>query len=202
MRGKEKPNGCVCVGLGEWYSPIAPGTGLHPRPASATTLKQWFPEIDPVGWSTTWYPSRRGETVEEIHDRVDGYLSVFVPHLERVYAQHKVIMLVSHAATIIALVRGLLGKRSLPVRAGCCSLTEFARGGGEDWKVVGGWEVKKFVDGAHLKDGALRDWGFEDIEIGSGKVFTSAKSLFVLLTFHRLSKTKVKSTQCWRKINQ
>ena len=87
-------------------------------------------------------------------------------------------MLVSHAATVIALIRGLVGKRDLPVRAGCCSLTEFARKEGKDWKVIGGWELKKFVDGTHLKDGASRDWGFEDIEIANGKVIKS------LLTLH------------------
>lgn len=157
-------------GLGEWYSPVAPGTGLHPRPSAASTLKQWFPEIDPTGWSTTWYPSRRGEDVEEIHDRTDGYLSVFVPHLERVYPQHKVIMLVSHAATAIALTRGLLGNRKLPLRIGCCSITEFVRNEKEDWKVIGGWEVRRLADGAHLEDGASRDWGFEDIVVANGKV--------------------------------
>jgi len=41
---------------------------------------------------------------------------------------------------------------------------------GKDWKVIGGWELGKFVDGTHLKDGASRDWGFEDIEIANGKV--------------------------------
>lgn len=81
-------------------------------------------------------------------------------------------MMVSHAATTIALVRGLLGDRSLPVRVGCCSLTEFVKKEGADWGVIGGWEAKRLVDGAHLKGGALRDWGFEDIEIANGKVMT------------------------------
>lgn len=85
-------------------------------------------------------------------------------------------MLVSHAATIIALVRGLLGNRNLPVRVGCCSLTVFTRKEGDDWKVIGGWEDKKFVDGTHLKGGALRDWGFEDAEIANGKVVTVTES--------------------------
>ncbi|KAF9651943.1 phosphoglycerate mutase-like protein [Thelephora ganbajun] len=157
-------------GLSEWYSPVALGTGLHPRPASTSSLKRWFQEIDPAGWSTTWYPSRRGEGVEEIHDRADGYLSVFIPHVERVYPQHKVIMLVSHAGPIIAFARSLVGDRNLPIRVGCCSLTEFVRKQGEDWKVIGGWEAKKLADGAHLKNGASREWGFEDIEIANGKV--------------------------------
>ena len=113
-------------------------------------------------------------------------------------------MLVSHAATVIALLRGLLGNRSLPARVGCCTLSEFTRKEGDDWKAVGGWELKKFADGAHLKDGALRDWGFEDVEIADGKVITAVESLlaFVLLTSHRSSKTRVKWTRCWRKMNQ
>jgi len=157
-------------GLSEWYSPVVPGTGLHPRPGPASSLKQWFPEIDPEGWSTSWYPSRRGEDVGEILDRADGYLSVFIPHLERVYPQHKVIMLVTHAATTIALTKSLLGDRNLPVRVGCCSLGEFVKKKGEDWNVIGGWEAKRVADGAHLQDGASREWGFEDIEVADGKV--------------------------------
>jgi len=79
-------------------------------------------------------------------------------------------VLVSHAATIIALVRSLLGERNLPVRVGCCSISEFVKKEREDWRVIGGWEVKRLADGAHLQDGASRDWGFEDIEIANGKV--------------------------------
>jgi len=108
--------------------------------------------------------------VEEIHDRTDGYLSVFIPHVERLYPQHKVIMLVSHAATVIALARSLCGDGKLPIRVGCCSLTELVRKEGEDLKVIGGWEAKKLADGAHLEGGAPRDWGLEDIEISHGKV--------------------------------
>lgn len=110
-----------------------------------------------------------------MHDRADGYISVFVPHLERLYPQHKVIMLVSHAATIIALVKSLLGDRNMPLRVGCCSLSEFVRKEGEDWKVIGGWEAKKVADGTHLKDGASRDWGLEDIQVANGKVKISMK---------------------------
>ena len=119
--------------------------------------------------------------MEEIHDRTDGYISVFIPHVERLYPQHKVIMLVSHAATIIALIRSLHGDRKLPVRVGCCSLTELVR---KEEKAIGGWEVKKLADGAHLEGGAPRDWGLEDIEIAHGKVTVATKvaGLRVLIT--------------------
>ena len=115
--------------------------------------------------------------MEEIHDRTDGYISVFVPHVERLYPQHKVIMLVSHAAPIIALIRSLHGDRKLPVRVGCLSLTELVRKEGEDLEVIGGWEVKKLAGGAHLDGGALKVWGFEDMsERARRKVIPATKS--------------------------
>jgi len=114
--------------------------------------------------------------VEEIHDRTDGCISVFIPHVERLYPQHKVIMLVSHAAPIIALIRSLHGDRKLPVRVGCFSLTELMRKEGGDLKVIGGWEVKKLADGSHLEGGALRDWGFEDMtDVARGQVIIAKK---------------------------
>lgn len=156
-------------GLSEWYSPVKAGTGLHPRPASASELKKYFPEIDD-SWSSIWYPSRKGEDVEQVHDRVAGFLKLFVPEVERRFSgKHRRILLVSHAATVIALARELLGNRGLPLRIGCCSLTELHRKAGTD-QVLGAWDAKTLGDGAHLKEGASRDWGFEDIEIADGKV--------------------------------
>ncbi|KZT30425.1 PGAM-domain-containing protein [Neolentinus lepideus HHB14362 ss-1] len=156
-------------GLSEWYSPVEAGTGLHPRPASATELKKHFPEIDD-SWSSIWYPSRKGEDVDEVHDRVAGLLKLLVPEVERRFSdRHHRILLVSHAATVIALARELLGNRTLPLRIGCCSLTELDRKS-EANVVLGGWEAKRLGSGSHLKEGASRDWGFEDIEIADGKV--------------------------------
>lgn len=156
-------------GIAEWYSPVVPGTGLHPRPGSASSLQAYFSEIDP-SWYTVWYPSRKGEDVEEIHARIDGFLGVFIPEIKRRYVgKHSRILLVSHAATVIALARTLLGTKDLPLRVGCCSLSEFTctsntgRGGPS-------WTATRLADGSHLKEGASRDWGFEDIETERGRV--------------------------------
>ncbi|KAG6842619.1 hypothetical protein C0991_000145 [Blastosporella zonata] len=157
------------AGLAEWFSPVEPGTGLHPRPGSAESLKQYFPEIN-TEWSSVWYASRKGEDVEEIHNRIDGFLEAFALEVERKFpGTHSRVLFVSHAATIIALARSLLGDRESPIRVGCCSISEFdpipdSQG------MVGGWKAKRLADGSHLKDGASRDWGFEDIEIEHGKV--------------------------------
>jgi len=156
-------------GLSEWYSPVNPGSGLHPRPSSASALREYFPEVDDT-WSSIWYPSRKGEDVEACHDRVGGMLESLIPEIDRRFmGKHKRILLVSHAATIIAVIHELLGIRDLPLRVGCCSLSTMKRREGAE-KIVGGWKAVRVADGQHMKDGATRDWGFEDIVIADGKV--------------------------------
>ncbi|TFK41114.1 histidine phosphatase superfamily [Crucibulum laeve] len=156
-------------GMSEWFSPVVPGTGLHPRPGSATSLKGYFSEIDP-SWHSIWYPSRKGETVEEIHDRSDGFLRAFIPEVERKF-DHSRILLVSHAATVIALARSFLGNRELPLNVGCCSLTELTRKTDTpSSEVLGCWTALKLADGAHLSQGTSREWGFQDIEVDKGRV--------------------------------
>ncbi|PAV22401.1 phosphoglycerate mutase [Pyrrhoderma noxium] len=156
-------------GISEWYSPVKPGTGLHPRPGLPEELQSYFPQIDPY-WSPVWFPSRKGESVEEAHDRVGGMLEVLHAQIERKFPrQHERILMVSHAATVIALTRELLSDRELPLRVGCCSLTELKRKDGRDG-VLGSYEHIKLASGEHLEEGASRDWGFEDIVIKDGKV--------------------------------
>ncbi|KAG2120964.1 histidine phosphatase superfamily [Suillus discolor] len=149
-------------GLSEWYSPVAPGTGLHPRPSSATVMQTYFSEIDP-SWSSIWYPTRRGEDVEALHERANGKHALAV--------KHKNILLVSHAATVIVLCRALLAQPDLPLRVGCCSISEFSRKPNASG-VLGAWEAKYLASGSHLKEGASRDWGLEDIQIANGKVIS------------------------------
>jgi len=57
--------------------PVIPGTGIHPRSASATSLKALCPEIDD-SWSSLWYPTRKGEDLEELHVRTASFANVFV----------------------------------------------------------------------------------------------------------------------------
>lgn len=122
--------------------------------------------------------------MEEIHDRVDGFLETLIPEIHRRYpGKHTRILLVSHAATIIALTRGLLGDRSLPMRPGCCSLTEVTRKEGAE-KVVGGWAPERLADGAHLSKGSTRDWGFEDVEIDKGKVCLCSISPHLVVSYN------------------
>lgn len=170
---------CMSAGLSEWYSHAAEGTGLHPRPGSAKSLQAYFPEIDDT-WSSVFYPPRTGEDVTEVHDRASAFLGALIPETERRFSPNRV-LLVSHAATIITLIRDLAGNRDLPVRVGCCSLTKATRKA-DAAGVAGAWNLELVADGAHLSGGASRDWGFEDIEISNGQVSALETSIEWFLT--------------------
>ncbi|KAF8168057.1 histidine phosphatase superfamily [Crassisporium funariophilum] len=161
-------------GIAEWYSPVAPGTGLHPRPGPTESLQSFFPEVNTT-WSSLYYPSRKGETIGEVHDRLDTFAKVFLPALEHRLpgAQHERLLLVTHAATAIALVRTFVGDREIPMKAGCCSLSKLKRKSPEragPKEVIGGWTALQLVNGDHLKEGSSREWGFADVEVEKGRV--------------------------------
>ncbi|KAF8973966.1 histidine phosphatase superfamily [Flammula alnicola] len=159
-------------GIAEWYSPVEPGTGLHPRPGPTESLQAHFPEVD-ASWNTLYYPSRKGESVDELHARVDAFARVFKPALHQRLppARFRRILLITHAATTIALVRSFVGDREMYMKVGCCSLTELARREGAPHdRTVGAWRPVSLVSGEHLTGGTSREWGFEDIEVEKGRV--------------------------------
>jgi hypothetical protein len=170
------------AGIGEWYSPVVPGTGLHPRPGPPDFLHSFFPEVATTGWDTVFYPPRKGEDVAEVHARAAATLEAV---LERTaLKEHTRIVLFTHAATAIALVRGLLGEPQRSLRVGCCTLSVFNRmTGAQADKLIGPgiWEVERLADGSYLKEGALRDWGFEDIQTEHGKVPALLKRHYFVL---------------------
>lgn len=152
-------------GLAEWYTPVTPHTGLHPRPPPAEALKEFVPSVD-ASWAPTWQATRAGETVDELYARVGGFLSVFIPRLES-QDKHTRILFMSHAATVIALLHELLETR-VPARIGCATLSTLQRASGD---VLRAWEpVGKLAHADFLSGGVQRDWGMEDVEIADGQV--------------------------------
>lgn len=150
---------------------MKPGTGLHPRPSLPSTLKTFFLEIDDK-WSPLYFPTRKGETVNEVHDRAGNFLEILHQKLEAPSSeQFRKVLLVSHAATVIALVRELLGERERPVRIGCCTLSVLNRRDNPS-SVRGSYTDVAVGSAAHLqRKDDLRDWGFEDIALDtSGEV--------------------------------
>jgi len=166
-------------GLSEWYSPVKQGTGLHPRPSDASALKVYFPEID-ESWPSVWYPSRKGEGVAALHDRLAGFITDFVPEVQRRFSgAHDRVLFITHAGTAIALTRELIGDRGLMFPVACCSLTVVDRkdaAATDLWPtIVGDWTPRLLGDCTHLKDGPQRAWGFHMLKVAAnGEVIEKA----------------------------
>lgn len=91
--------------------------------------------IDPR-YARTWLPTRNGENVAEIHNRLNEFLQAFFTRFDLASSgspiesdkeldlgRHRSILFMGHAASVIALCRELIGDRNLNQRAGCCSLS-------------------------------------------------------------------------------
>ncbi|WWD17621.1 hypothetical protein CI109_102062 [Kwoniella shandongensis] len=115
-------------GVMEWYSPVRPNSGLHPRPSSPSKLIPFFPSqhISPE-YQSTLFPSRKGESLAEIHDRAELFVEAWVGRVESEWPEVKCVVIFAHAASLIALGRALTGDRTLDVIAGCASTSLYQR---------------------------------------------------------------------------
>jgi transcription factor C subunit 7 len=130
-----------------------------------------------------YYPSRKGEGMVGLHDRVAGFLAALIPEVQRRFAGvHKRIVLVSHAAPIAALAHELVGDRNVSFRVACCSLTvldskDAGVGESAQHTAIGSWSARLLGDGTHLKDGPQRAWGLMDATIVDGEVSVVATAI-------------------------
>lgn len=130
------------------YSPVNPDTGLHPRPGSPSHLAPLFPPrtIDTT-YSSTVFPSRRGESLRGLQDRADLFVEAWTGRTEATGVRCVVVF--AHAASVIAIGRAvrplcppvsrtpdikdgaaqLTGDKSLNVAAGCASCSLYRRKG-------------------------------------------------------------------------
>lgn len=98
------------------YSPVRPDTGLHPRPSSPAHLAPLFPPstVD-TAYSSTFYPSREGETLKQLHDRADAFIEAWTARVEEMGV--KSVVLFGHAASVIAIGRAV--RRTCLVVSAC-----------------------------------------------------------------------------------
>ncbi|KAJ5948173.1 Histidine phosphatase superfamily clade-1 [Penicillium verhagenii] len=110
-------------GVGEWFGPTT--FFEHPPHPTPETMQQHFPSIVPQDPSTNYspllHPSRRGETILQLHNRVATTLEGIIADLDAEIAAleadipverrtSKSVLICSHAATIIAMGRALTGR--------------------------------------------------------------------------------------------
>lgn len=141
----------------EYFQTVIPGTGLHPRPPLAALLKPHFPRIAVDAHTPLLFAPQTGESHQALHDRAADFLQLLLMHVDETYPEVKTILLVSHAATVIALGRALMQDRNRDVRAGTCSLSCYTRRSGADAGVteggLGQWDCKLNGDCSFLTGG-------------------------------------------------
>ena len=91
-------------GLSEWYG-SAPFE--HPTSAPPETLHTLFPALLDPDYQPTLVPTRKGESIDELHDRVAATMEHIITQCDRDGTRS--ILLCTHAAVVIALGRVLTG---------------------------------------------------------------------------------------------
>lgn len=118
-------------GLSEWYKP---DRDVIPEPATFDILNNFFAGKLKSDWPNSVIPSLKGETEEDIFKRCSKFWPIFVKELEKQFPEVETILLVTHAATKIALgmtllkfhnVRESLDEDGTVIRAGSCSLDKY-----------------------------------------------------------------------------
>jgi len=161
-------------GVGEWYRK---NRRVIPLPADYDDLSKFFPEI--LVTKDQWHrdntlnviPSPDGETVPEIFERGKKFWKQLFSLLEKKHPEIENILIITHAATKIALGTSLLGLKDVSdyiddnmttLRAGACSLDKYVLNDS------GKWEIKMNGETKFLTDGEEMHWDFSSTwEAGS-----------------------------------
>ncbi|CDO96424.1 unnamed protein product [Kluyveromyces dobzhanskii CBS 2104] len=118
-------------GLSEWYKP---DRDIIPEPATYDILNNFFAGKLKREWPNSVVPSLKGETEEDIFQRCKTFWPIFVQELEERFPEVETVLLVTHAATKIALgmtllkfdnVRESLDEDGTVIRSGSCSLDKY-----------------------------------------------------------------------------
>lgn len=176
-------------GIGEWYKPDRP---VIPVPATIDVLNNFFKPMINEEWESCLIPSDKGETEADIFDRCKRFWPLFIAKVEKEFPNVETILLVTHAASKIALGLNLLGLKTCrdfiddegnTIRCGSCSLDKYElikpkknsdnnESDEEDAEDIP-FEKRKWVltmngNTEFLRGGEEMDWNFQrNVEAGS-----------------------------------
>lgn len=170
-------------GLGEFYGRAR---FTHPSPAPLHELQDFFPRLREET-SPIIVPSKNGESVQELHDRVAYCLNELVKRADADSTKPRSLLICTHAAIMIAIGRVLTGR--MPADEGeedfncfTCAFSRFSRRSRDavaldvrpwshddpenipdvHWRggkgIAGGWDCKVNGDCSFLENGAERGW--------------------------------------------
>ncbi|KAK6461001.1 histidine phosphatase superfamily [Scheffersomyces coipomensis] len=188
-------------GVGEWYRK---GRKVIPSPANYDTLHRFFKDV--LVEESEWprdetigiIPSLSGETPEEIFDRASLFWKKFFPIFENKYPHIESILIVTHAATKIALGTSLLGlstvydsidEHGTKPRAGACSLDKYIKSNSNQWENVMNGNCEFLLKGEEMH------WDFSiTVEAGSDEDIKLRKLKELELQKQNENKKQIKDT--------
>ncbi|KAK0623515.1 histidine phosphatase superfamily [Immersiella caudata] len=115
------------TGIGEWYGSA---NFEHPIPQTSEVLESHFPALLDHTYKPAVVPTRMGEGVDLLHDRVAATMEALIPECDRDGV--RAVLLCTHAAVVIALGRVLTGNMPDSVdtedfKAFTCGLSVYRR---------------------------------------------------------------------------
>ncbi|QPG74864.1 hypothetical protein FOA43_002200 [Brettanomyces nanus] len=173
-------------GIGEWYKR---NRGVIPFPVDHKVMSSFFPRVsDDWEWNTV-IPSSVGETEEEVFERCRIFWNKFFPKLEEHFPRVETVIIVTHAATKIALGMSLMGYKNnreflvaedggdgktTCIQAGTCSLDMYSFDPASQK-----WHLQINGMTSFLKNGTEMNWMYTDsgFEAGSDEDVAARKKL-------------------------
>lgn len=167
-------------GVGEFYKI---GRGTVPEPANYDRLNKFFAHLaDAKVWDRDntlgVIPSLSGESETDIIERCQRFWKQFLSKFETMFPEIENILIISHAATKIALGMTLMGFDSVLksiddkgtiLRAGACSLDQYVKSGDK-------WENVMNGNCEFLSNGEEMNWNFHfQFEAGSDEDIKARK---------------------------
>ncbi|EDK46840.1 hypothetical protein LELG_05021 [Lodderomyces elongisporus NRRL YB-4239] len=168
-------------GVGEWFRK---GRNTIPVPANYNDLNKFFSEVlvEEKEWPRDHIgviPSLEGELPEDILARAQNFWKAFIPQFEKEHPEISNILIVTHAATKIALGSALLQLETVTspiddnhamLRAGACSLSKYIRA--DDTFATDNLKWNLVMNGncEYLTQGEEMNWDFTTgVEAGSNE---------------------------------
>ncbi|KAF2077774.1 hypothetical protein CYY_000895 [Polysphondylium violaceum] len=137
----------IDYGVIEWVGP-SPNPDDSLTPLSNEELQKTYNRVD-LNYESTTRDIPERETVEQLHSRCKVAVKALIDRFKG-----EPFIIVSHAATLIALGRGVVGDENYPFRTGVCSLTKINN-------VNGKWCVEYTGRTDYMKDGEQSHWTFK-----------------------------------------
>jgi transcription factor C subunit 7 len=123
-----------------------------------------FDDLDQHYDMSTHAPAANGETIVELHERVNAALRRLVAELDDDPGQPRTVLICTHAATMIAVGRVLTGRmpddpNEDDFQCYTAGVSKFVRRNMEPGKgVVGNWDCELNSETSFLSGGAERGW--------------------------------------------